>query len=71
MGRWTRRLRQKYGHAKEEIGSWTGDRRVEAEGAAEAASGERPSADAVKRELEATRREHHDVEPVRAPEAER
>jgi len=71
MASWMKRLRQKYGHAKEEVGNWTGDRRVEAEGAAEAATGERPNADAVNLELDATRRKHHDVEPLRAPDAER
>ena len=69
MGRWTMRWRRKYGEAKEEVGNWTGDRRVEAEGAAEAATGKRPTPDAVDLEYEATRRKHHDIEPVRAPEA--
>ena len=67
---WTRRLRQKYGRAKEDVGRWTGDRRVEAEGAAEAARGERPDAEAVDLELDATRREHRDVKPLRAPDVE-
>jgi uncharacterized protein YjbJ (UPF0337 family) len=66
-----KRWRRWYGRTKAEVGQATGDRRVEAEGVAEAATGKRPSKQAVQRELDITRREHHDVEPLRAPDVER
>jgi len=63
--------RRWFGRAERLVGEATGDRRVEARGAAEAATGKAANDDIVERELEATRRQHKDIPRVRPPDSAR
>jgi uncharacterized protein YjbJ (UPF0337 family) len=62
--------RRWFGRVEQIIGNHTGDRRVEAKGAAEAARGKPASDEQIERVVEATRRQHKDIPPLRTPDAE-
>ena len=61
-GNWWKRL---FGRVKREVGEATGDRKVEAKGATQALTGQKPDDDVVIHVEEAMRRKHGDIPPTR------